>query len=77
MAIWTFNTTERSDLDRFIEEASLDPDFRHAFEDAEARALLLRNLVRAGRTSQADEARFLGTSKSKAGGATPGPERSK
>lgn len=67
MATWTLNTTEHSDLDDFIEEASLDPDFRHAFEDAEARSALLRNLVRARkwqRISQADAARFMGTTQS-------------
>ncbi len=51
----------------FIEEASLDPDFRHAFEDAEARASLLRNLIRARkwqRISQVDVARFMSTTQS-------------
>ena len=67
MATWTLKNTEHNDLDDFIEEASLDPDFRQAFEDAEARSALLRNLIRARkwqRISQADVARFMGTTQS-------------
>jgi transcriptional regulator with XRE-family HTH domain len=67
MATWTLKNTEHNDLNDFIEEASLDPDFRHAFEDAEARAALLRNLIRARkwqRISQGDVARFMGTTQS-------------
>ena len=77
MATRTFNTTEQSDLDDFIEEASLDPDFRHAFEDAEARAKLLRDLIRVGRISHAEVAQSIGTAKPKAMEPRPGPKRPK
>ncbi len=67
MATWTLKNTEHNDLDDFIEEASLDPDFRHAFEDAEERSALLRNLIRVRKwqsVSQVDVARFMGTTQS-------------
>lgn len=64
MATWTVSTTECSDLVDLIEESSLDVDFRHAFEDAEDRSEMLRNLVQARKRqpiSQADVARLMGT----------------
>lgn len=67
MATWTHHIAQQSDLDDFIEEASLDPDFRHAYEDARNRSVLLRNLIRARklqRISQSDVAKFMGTTQS-------------
>ena len=56
-----------SDLDAFIRESTLDPEFRRAFADAEARSALLRSLIDARRSqgmSQEDTACFMGTTQS-------------
>jgi len=60
-------TSQTSDLDAFISEASLDPEFRRAFADAEARSALLRGLIGARKSqgmSQEETACFMGTTQS-------------
>lgn len=62
-----YEPVEMDDLEVWLEEELQDPEFRDAYEDAEARAECIEQLVRLRRTNgltQADVANRMGTTQS-------------